>query len=192
MTRSRLLLPLLPALALAVLAGGLSMLSSALPAAAEDATPATPNRAKLEKKFRETLNGATMLGRWREVKEGSLGEEKEERYTIRGVTKGTGDIWILLAQVQFGKKDVTLPVPVNVHWAGDTPVISITNAGLPGLGTYTARVLIYDNLYTGTWSGPGHGGFLSGTILRENAEEGLREDAKKSGPTSASTEKKES
>ena len=99
MTRSRLLLPLFPALALAVVAGGFSTLSSVLPAAAENATPATPDRAELEKRFRETLTGATMLGRWREVKEGSLGEEKEESYTIRGVTKGTGDIWIILAQV---------------------------------------------------------------------------------------------
>ncbi|SRR6266545_2538596 len=122
----------------------------------------------LEKKFVETLSGATLSGRWRLVHDGKLGEEKEEKYTIGTVSKWGGDTWVINARIQFGDKDATVPVPVKVLWAGDTPVISITNAGLPGLGTYTARVLIYEGLYSGTWFGPGHGGFLSGKL--EKAE----------------------
>ncbi|HVR75344.1 MAG TPA: hypothetical protein VMT52_13490 [Planctomycetota bacterium] len=124
----------------------------------------------LEEKFASTMSGATLAGKWRLVKDGKLGEEKEDKYTIRAATKVGEDLWLIGARVQYGGKDVTVPVPVKVFWAGDTPVISITNAGLPGLGTYTARVLIYDGHYTGTWSGPGHAGFLTGLITREEAK----------------------
>jgi hypothetical protein len=130
----------------------------------------------LEEKFAATMKGATLAGKWRLVKDGKLGEEKEDKYTIRAATKVGEDLWLISARVQYGGKDVAVPVPVKVFWAGDTPVISITNAGLPGLGTYTSRVLIYDGYYTGTWSGPGHAGFLSGLITHE---ESRREEAKK-------------
>jgi len=32
-------------------------------------------------------------------------------------------------RIQNGKRDVTAPVPVAVKWAGDTPVIMLTDHG---------------------------------------------------------------
>jgi len=61
-----------------------------------------------------------------------------------------------------------------VKWAGDTPVITLTNLGIPGLGTFTSRVVIYDNRYAGTWQHDKVGGNLFGRIERvteEKAEE---------------------
>ncbi len=133
-------------------------------------TAAAPAQEELEKKFKEALTDAVLTGRWRLVKDGKLGEEKEEKYTITSAAKAGAELWIILARIQYGGKDVTLPVPVTVKWAGDTPVISITNAGLPGLGTYTARVLIYEGIYTGTWSASDHGGTLAGTIAKAGAQ----------------------
>jgi len=55
---------------------------------------------------------------------------------------------------------------VTIKWAGDTPVIEITDLSLPGMGTYTARVVLYRGQYAGTWSGRGGaGGQLFGKIL---------------------------
>lgn len=125
---------------------------------------------KLEKRFRETLTGATLAGRWRLVKGGELGEEREEKYSISAATKVGGDVWLITARIQYAGKDVTLPVPVKVLWAGDTPIVTVTDAGIPGLGTYTARVMFYRDLYTGTWFGPGHGGLMSGSITRTKPE----------------------
>ncbi len=120
----------------------------------------------LEKKFKETLTNAVFVGKWRLVEKGQLGDESDDKYTIAGATKYGDDQWVLAAKIEYGGKSVTFPVPVKVLWAGDTPVISITNVGIPGLGTFTARVLVYDSYYTGTWSGSGHAGFLSGTVSR--------------------------
>ncbi len=136
----------------------------------------------LEKKFQETLTGATLAGRWRLIENGKLGKEAEDKYTISRAVKMSNDFWLIAARIEYGGKDVTVPVPVKVFWAGDTPVISITNAGLPGLGTYSARVLVYEDLYTGTWSGPGHGGFLSGTVTRTEAPSRATEPRKSSDP----------
>jgi hypothetical protein len=143
-------------------------------AATADATTAAAadaERARLEEDFRRTLTGATLSGRWRLTEDGALGAEKDEKYTIQSATKVAGDVWIIAARIQYAGKDVTVPVPVKVKWAGDTPVISVTDVGIPGLGTYTARVMVYRGLYTGTWFGPGHGGVLSGTITGEPTSE---------------------
>ena len=36
--------------------------------------------------------------------------------------------------------------------AGDTPMVSITDFGIPGLdGTFTARVFFYEDRYGGSW-----------------------------------------
>ncbi|MSU21862.1 MAG: hypothetical protein EXS30_10765 [Pedosphaera sp.] len=132
----------------------------------EAPAPGVATRAELEQKFKETLSNSVLVGRWCLVTDGKLDEESEEKYTIRSVSKLGEDVWIISARVQYGNKDVTVPVPVQVKWAGDTPVISITNLGLPGLGSYTARVVIYDQMYSGTWSGSNHGGLLHGLIKK--------------------------
>jgi len=53
---------------------------------------------------------------------------------------------------------------VHVKWAGDTPVIVLDKVGIPGAASYSARVLIYEKTYAGTWSGGDHGGLLNGVI----------------------------
>ena len=37
-------------------------------------------------------------------------------------------------------------------------MVSMTDLGLPGLGTYTARVAFYRDSYAGMWWGGKHGG----------------------------------
>lgn len=160
----------------------LTLLLALIAVAAEESPTPTPgknpakptsvsddtSKEQLEAKFQETLTNAVLKGNFRDVNEdGSLSKEQEDQYTIEKVEKVGEDVWTVWARIQYGKADVTLPVPVYVKWAGDTPVISVTDVGLPGLGTYTARVMVYRDLYTGTWFGPGHGGLMSGTIERK-------------------------
>jgi hypothetical protein len=93
-------------------------------------------------------------------------EEYHEKYTIQGATKSGKDSWLIYARVQFAGKDLTVPVPVKLKWAGDTPVITLEKVSVPGLGTYSARVLIYDETYAGIWRANGDGGMLHGIIER--------------------------
>jgi hypothetical protein len=129
-----------------------------------------PTQEELEATFKATLTKATMAGRWCSLKDGVLSAEKEDKYTIVGVTKLGGDAWIINARMQYGKKDIVAPIPVQVKWAGDTPVLIVDEIPIPGGGVYSARVLIYDRTYAGTWSGGNHGGLLNGVITNEKEE----------------------
>lgn len=148
-------------------------LGLALSAQSQDTKPAettrpVPSREELEKSFQEQLANCEFVGRWSLVENGALGEEKEERYNIINAQKAGNDLWIIRARVQYGDKDVTVPVPVYVKWAGDTPVITLTDAAIPNLGTYSARVVIHEGKYAGTWSGGKHTGFLHGVIKKKS------------------------
>jgi hypothetical protein len=128
-----------------------------------------PDRAELERRFRQTLTGATLRGQWQMSRfdgdrAGDLSEPRSETYAIQSAEKSDGDYWIITARIQFGERDATLPVRVRVVWAGDTPVITLDDLNLPLLGKYSARVMIYRDYYSGTWFGAGYGGVMAGQI----------------------------
>ena len=99
-----------------------------------------------------------------------LGAEKEDKYEIVSVAKTGGDSWVINARLHYKQLNVVLPIPVQVKWAGDTPVIIVDHMVLPGPGyggtAYSARVLIHEKTYAGTWSGGDHGGLMSGVITK--------------------------
>jgi hypothetical protein len=139
------------------LAGILTLLS--LTACRRDAAS---EQEKLELAFAEKMTGATLVGRFGSKKSDKL---HEDRYTISKVSKLAGDVWIFQARIQYGDHDVNVPVPVKILWAGDTPVITMTDAGVPGMGKYTVRLLFYRDEYAGTWSNnKGGGGTMFGRI----------------------------
>ena len=123
-------------------------------------------QAALEKKFEETLTNAVLVGTFTMKGEQNKGKLHEERYVISSVKKQQDEFWLFNARIQYGKHDVTLPLLFEVKWAGDTPVITLDKMKIPGFGTFTARVLIYDNQYVGTWDGGDHGGQMFGRIER--------------------------
>ena len=84
------------------------------PKATAPAAKPKPTQEELEAKFRSTLTKATFIGRWSSLKDGQLSPEKEDKYTILGVSKLGGDVWIINARIQYGKKDITAPIPVQV------------------------------------------------------------------------------
>ena len=93
---------------------------------------------------------------------------KAESYEIESVTKATDKLWIFMTRIKYGKLDTKLPITVPVEWAGDTPMVTLTDASLPGLGEgFSARVLFYDGRYAGTWQHGPVGGHMFGKIERQ-------------------------
>lgn len=115
--------------------------------------------------FEKLLSGATLVGHFTVTGEKTIGAPKEEKYTIAKVSKVQGDIWLFQVRIQYGDHDATLPLPLPVKWAGDTPMIYLDNMPIPGMGTFSARVLFAEGKYAGTWSGKDHGGHLYGRIV---------------------------
>jgi len=125
--------------------------------------PAADPALDFEKQFEQMMTGAALVGHSTlDNKEGLSGEE---RYSIDRVTKVGGDVWMFQARMKLSGHEIPLPIPVTIKWAGDTPVITLTDISIPGMGSYTARVVLYRDRYAGTWSGKTHGGELFGAIV---------------------------
>ena len=117
----------------------------------------------LERRFTERMTKVALVGRFttagREDRPGN-----PERYEIASVTKVGDDQWRFDARVTYGSVDVTLPMTVTMIWAGDTPMISLTNFTIPTLGTFTARIFFYEDRYAGSWQHGDVGGHMFGAI----------------------------
>ena len=148
----------------AVLGGGRAV------ADGPDALADGPDRKKLEKEFAEKLSGSKLVGYWNLW--GKEKDVKEDAYTIDSVTKlDKPDLWRFVARIEFGKVDVKVPINVQVKWAGDTPVITVDKVGIPGVGTYSARLLIQGDRYAATWDGGDHGGYMWGKVEKIKKKE---------------------
>lgn len=122
---------------------------------------AVKDQATLEKEFAELLTNAQMTGSFTSGKEA---DAKQDQYTIIKAVKGEGEDWIITAQISYKGYSLPMDISVQVKWAGDTPVICVTNKKIPGFGTFTARVMFYGKQYAGTWDGGNHGGLMYGRI----------------------------
>ena len=131
---------------------------------AESGTPRLPDQADLDRKFAENLSGVVFAGSYSATAGKDEKPAQMEKYTITRVSKLKDDYWLFATRIQFAKKDVTLPLTLQVKWAGDTPVITLTDLTIPPLGTFTSRVMIYGDRYAGTWQHDKTGGHLWGRI----------------------------
>ena len=139
------------------------------PANTAQPAAATP-KEELIKKLEETLTSVKLIGSFT-VSGKEDRAPKQEEYTISSAMKlPEGDVWLIKARIKYGDKDVTVPMPLEIKWAGDTPIITLTDLTIPGLGTFTSRVVIYENRYAGTWQHGKVGGHLFGR-LEKAAEE---------------------
>ena len=124
----------------------------------------TPQQELFEN-FEKAMNGVRFSGFF--TVDGSKNPPSEEVYEIQSVQKfGEQDLWIFTARIKYGQKDVTLPMPLPVKWIGDIPIISMDNMNIPGLGTFSAHVVIDGNKYAGTWRHGKVGGHLYGEITK--------------------------
>ena len=129
-----------------------------------------PQPEALIKKLTEELTNVKLIGRFTVTGKEDR-EPKEEEYTILSAMKlPDGDLWLIKARIKYGDKDVTVPMPLEIKWAGDTPMITLTNFTIPNLGTFSSRVLIYEGRYAGTWQHGKAGGHLFGRVEKAKEE----------------------
>lgn len=128
-------------------------------------TPTTEktDQSALEAALSEKLSKATLVGAFT-VDGKNDKPPREERYELGSVKKLKGNTWLLQARIKYGKTDLTVPLALQILWAGDTPMISMTDVAIPGLGTFTSRVFFYGDRYAGTWQHGKVGGHMFGKI----------------------------
>jgi hypothetical protein len=127
------------------------------------------NEAERDRNFQQMMSGVVLIGHSVTGEGNAL--SGEERFAIDKVSKLTGDTWLFQTRLNYHSREIPAPIPLTIKWAGDTPVITMTDLSIPGLGTYTARVLLYRNQYAGTWSAKDAGGQLFGKIVRQSQQQ---------------------
>ncbi|MFT4513313.1 MAG: outer membrane protein assembly factor BamB [Planctomycetota bacterium] len=129
--------------------------------------PEAAERVALESAFEQLMSGCRMTGQFTET--GSDQAPQKDSYKIASVKKLRDEKWQFNATIEYNGKSVTLPLAVDVYWAGDTPTIQVTDLNVPTLGRFNARIVVYDNQYAGMWSGKNHGGQMFGKIEHDAA-----------------------
>ena len=152
----------------------MAILLVGLPLAAEDkASDKKDDVEARDAKFEKMLSGVKLIGSFT-----ITGKEdtplNEEEYTIRKVEKLEDGYWRFWARIKYGNKDYEIPLPLQVVWADDTPMITLTDLTILTQGPFSARVIFHADKYAGTWSHGKVGGHLFGKIVKieEEAEPG--------------------
>ena len=149
----------------ASLAIALAALGLTAAVAVQEAAAPAPN-PDLERQLQETLDGARLVGQFTVVgADGAAARPPQvDQYAVSNLERDAEGRWVFNVSMSYGAQQHTLPVPVTIEWAGDTPMITMTEQTIPGLGTFTARVLLHDGLYAGTWKHGQFGGHMWGRI----------------------------
>jgi hypothetical protein len=122
-----------------------------------------------ERQFADNMRNVTLVGTFTVVGRES-GTPSPDRYEISSVEKVGNDLWRFNAKMDccgLGKSGA-IPIVVPMRWVGDTPVIMMTDTSLPGIGTFTVRLLFYGDRYAGTWQHGNYGGHMSGLIQKSD------------------------
>ncbi len=125
-------------------------------------------RAELRKALGEALTGATLVGHFT-VDDNADKPLKPDRYTIAQVTPVKGDHFLFL----YVHQGVPIPLTLKVLWAGDTPVLTLDEFTIAGMGTFSARLMfrLKSDRYAGTWQHGKTGGLMFGRIERAKKPE---------------------
>ena len=118
----------------------------------QDEPAPAPDRAELEAAFAALMSNATLSGA--ATDSARAGKDNfEDAYQLGTVEKLEGDEWSFEWMLERGDTTLPLSVKAQVLWAGDTPVITVDEARIPFVGTYSARVVVHGGRYAGTWDG---------------------------------------
>ena len=146
---------------------GALLVISALSLTGQAEEPTEAEIAARDEAFSKSMAKCVLVGSFTIDGKESQGAPKAERYEIESVTQASENLWIFMTRVKYGKLDAKLPITVPVEWAGETPMVSLTNATLPGLGEgFSARVIFHESRYAGTWQHGAIGGHMFGKIER--------------------------
>jgi len=133
---------------------------AAADAKAADEAKAADDKVAAIKAFTKQLSGSTLVGQFT-LDDAPAGKAlKPDRYQIATVNHVSGDTYLFV----YLHKGVPIPLSLKVLWAGKTPVITLDDFTIAGMGTFSARVMFHGERYAGTWQHGKKGGLMFGKI----------------------------
>lgn len=120
-------------------------------------------RQAAEADFSTLLTGATLVGNFTTDSDQPVDPSlllRPDRYELATVNKVKDDFWLFV----YVHKGVPIPLTMKVLWAGKTPVLTLDEFTIAGMGTFSARLMFHGDRYTGTWQHGKVGGLMFGKI----------------------------
>jgi len=125
-----------------------------------DSGQAAAARTAAIQRFTKQLSGSSLVGQFT-IDDAPAGSAiKPDRYQLATVNHTGGDTFLFV----YVHKGVPVPLSLKVLWAGNTPVITLDDFTIIGMGTFSARVMFHGNRYAGTWQHGKKGGLMFGII----------------------------
>ena len=125
--------------------------------------PVDPVTDSQSKAIVERLSDCAFVGRY--TRNGNIDPGQTERYEIKSCEPtDQPNTYKLVARIEYGQHDIEAPLIVKIYFADQTPVLTLDQVWIPGLGTFDARVLLRGDRYAGTWSHDSTTGHLFGSI----------------------------
>jgi hypothetical protein len=125
-------------------------------------------QAERDSRFEALMSGARMVGQFTVDTGQADATPRADLYSVSELERGEDDVWVFHYTMSFGDNlGNTFDIPVRVVWADDTPMLTMTDQEVEGLGTFTVRVMIHGDRYAGTWQHGAFGGHMWGKIERE-------------------------
>jgi hypothetical protein len=118
---------------------------------------------ELERQFTDRMRDVSLVGTFTIAGRDDR-PAHPDRYDISSVEKVGDNLWRFNASMDCCGVSGAIPIVVPMRWSGDTPMITMTDTSLPGVGTFTVRLLFYEDRYAGTWQHGQVGGHMSGRI----------------------------
>jgi hypothetical protein len=123
-----------------------------------------------ERQFTERMRNVTLRGSFTVDGRGNR-TPREDRYDIESVEKVGDDLWRFNAGMSCCGVSGTIPIVIPMRFVGDTAMIMMTDTSIPGVGTFTVRLLFYGDRYAGSWQHGKVGGLMSGQIEKRGTGE---------------------
>ncbi len=120
-------------------------------------------RQAAEAAFSKLLTGATLVGNFTTDSDQPVDPSqllRPDRYELATVNKVKDDFWLFV----YVHKGVPIPLTMKVLWAGKTPVLTLDEFTIAGMGTFSARLMFHEDRYAGTWQHGKVGGLMFGKI----------------------------
>lgn len=120
-------------------------------------------RQSAEAEFSTRLTGATLVGNFTTDSDQPVDPSqllRPDRYELATVNKVKDDFWLFV----YVHKGVPIPLTMKVLWAGKTPVLTLDEFTIAGMGTFSARLMFHEDRYAGTWQHGKVGGLMFGKI----------------------------
>ena len=141
------------------------------PAEGEPQVAKSTATAKQIEEFSSTMKEVKFIGSFSVAGKNDQPMSREEYFILGADKLPEGDRWVITARIKYGTHDLTVPMVMDVKWAGETPVITVDKLVIPGFGTFDARVIVHEGQYAGTWKHDTVGGHLIGRIEKLLPEE---------------------